>query len=355
MTPGPPARAVDWAILTVVLLQALTGVSSILVGRPEGSWVVASHGIGGLALVVLIGLKLWRVRRRLRPRRLRREMWSSVLAGVLVLAVLGTGIAWASGWRPWVAAWTLLTLHAVLGLLLAVPVAIHLRTRIHRPRRVDFADRRTAIQFGLLAGGGTLAWSLQRQVARVVSAPARFTGSYETDSFAGNAFPSTSWVADDPEPIDPETWSLQVDGAVERSLALGPAVLDGAGEGPAVPTDAEAEAILDCTSGWYSAQRWRGIAVGELLDAAGARPDARWVSFHSVTGYRWSLPIDEARRALLATHVTGERLSHAHGFPLRLVAPGRRGFQWVKWVERVEVRERPDYGQWIAIFTSGFE
>jgi DMSO/TMAO reductase YedYZ molybdopterin-dependent catalytic subunit len=36
------------------------------------------------------------------------------------------------------------------------------------------------------------------------------------------------------------------------------------------------------------------------------------------------------------------------------VAPGRRGFQWVKWIEAVEVLERPDYGQWVAIFTSGF-
>jgi DMSO/TMAO reductase YedYZ molybdopterin-dependent catalytic subunit len=162
-------------------------------------------------------------------------------------------------------------------------------------------------------------------------------------------------VADDPEPIDPETWSLQVDGAVERSLSQGPDLLAAADSADMLDPTAEREAILDCTSGWYSAQRWRGIAVGDLLEAAGARDDARWVSFHSVTGYRWSLPIDEAREALLATHVTGERLSHAHGFPLRLVAPGRRGFQWVKWVERVEVRERPDYGQWIAIFTSGFE
>ena len=43
----------------------------------------------------------------------------------------------------------------------------------------------------------------------------------------------------------------------------------------------------------------------------------------------------------------------ADGAPLRLVAPGRRGFQWVKWVEAVEVRAGPDPGQWSAIFTSG--
>jgi DMSO/TMAO reductase YedYZ molybdopterin-dependent catalytic subunit len=73
-----------------------------------------------------------------------------------------------------------------------------------------------------------------------------------------------------------------------------------------------------------------------------------------VTGYRFSLQIDEAREALLATRVDGEPLEHGHGFPLRLVASGRRGYQWVKWVESVEVRRTPDFGQWWAIFVSGF-
>ena len=83
-------------------------------------------------------------------------------------------------------------------------------------------------------------------------------------------------------------------------------------------------------------------------------PGAAWVSFVSVTGYRWSLPLEEARAALLATHVSGEPLSHDHGAPLRLVAPDRRGFQWVKWVVRVEVRTAPDPGELIAIHVSGF-
>lgn len=48
---------------------------------------------------------------------------------------------------------------------------------------------------------------------------------------------------------------------------------------------------------------------------------------------------------LLATSVDGERLSHGHGYPLRLVAPGRRGFQWVKWVEEVRLREHREPGE----------
>jgi DMSO/TMAO reductase YedYZ molybdopterin-dependent catalytic subunit len=32
-------------------------------------------------------------------------------------------------------------------------------------------------------------------------------------------------------------------------------------------------------------------------------------------------------------------LSHGHGSPARLVAPGKRGFEWVKWVDHIEVNE----------------
>ncbi|MGZ3681373.1 MAG: molybdopterin-dependent oxidoreductase, partial [Ktedonobacterales bacterium] len=103
-----------------------------------------------------------------------------------------------------------------------------------------------------------------------------------------------------------------------------------------------------------STQRWHGARVGHLLAHAAPRPDAAWVSFISVTGYRWTLPLAEASGALLATHVGDETLAHEHGGLARLVAPGRRGFQWVKWVVRIEVRNAPDPGELIAIHTSSF-
>jgi DMSO/TMAO reductase YedYZ molybdopterin-dependent catalytic subunit len=64
----------------------------------------------------------------------------------------------------------------------------------------------------------------------------------------------------------------------------------------------------------------------------------------SHTGYRWSFDLRDARRLLLATAIGDEPLSHDHGAPARLVAPGRRGFQWVKWVVRVELHDGPDPG-----------
>jgi DMSO/TMAO reductase YedYZ molybdopterin-dependent catalytic subunit len=61
-------------------------------------------------------------------------------------------------------------------------------------------------------------------------------------------------------------------------------------------------------------------------------------------GYRWSFELGDARKLLLATGVWREPLSHEHGAPVRLVAPGRRGFEWVKWVVRVELHAGPDPG-----------
>ena len=97
---------------------------------------------------------------------------------------------------------------------------------------------------------------------------------------------------------------------------------------------------------------WRGVALGTLLDRAGATGDH--VRVISRTGYRWSFTTGAARRFLLATHAEGEPLSHGHGAPARLVAPGRRGFQWVKWVTEIHVADGPDPGAAASTVWSSF-
>ncbi|MFC7046358.1 molybdopterin-dependent oxidoreductase [Halobacteriaceae archaeon GCM10025711] len=343
-----PPRLVDWTILAVVLFQVASGVVSFSAGRPSQRAVFVVHGMAGLTLVVLLAWKLWRVRRRLTGRWTRRTAFSALLA-VVALGALGTGVAWVVGADVAVLAWNLLNLHVFLGLVLVPLVAVHLAYRWRTPTVRDVRQRRTVLALVGLAAFGSLAWSVQQAASALLGTPGadrRFTGSSEADSLSGNRFPATSWVADDPDPVDAADWSLRVHGAVERDLHLDydDVLAAGAGE----------RATLDCTSGWYSVQDWTGVRVGDLLDEAGATPAARWVQFRSVTGYRWSLPVAEARNALLATHVGEERLSHAHGFPVRLVAPGRRGFQWVKWVESVELAATRDASEYLAIFTSGF-
>ena len=108
--------------------------------------------------------------------------------------------------------------------------------------------------------------------------------------------------------------------------------------------DADMEATLDCTGGWYAAQRWRGVPVDRLLalsDASGGRS----IEVRSLTGYRRRFPRRDAGRLLLATEVGGEPLSRGHGFPARLVAPNRRGLWWVKWVSEMQVDDDPWWWQ----------
>jgi cytochrome b561 len=345
----PPPRLVDWAILGAVCFEVASGLVSLTVGTPGGAWLFDLHAVVGFSLVVLLAWKFRRVHARVTDR----SLWDggtpvSILLGTLAVGALATGIYWAASGPVRVAGWPLLMVHMGLGLLVAPIMLWHLRHRFRLPTR-EPSSRRTALQYSALLVGGAVAWRLQSLVGSalgVAGADRRFTGSKEDGSGDGNAFPVTSWVADDPDPVDPETWTLAVTGRVETDLTL---------EYPDISPEDGQRAVLDCTSGWYSDHDWRGVRVGDLLDEAGPTDDARWVRFRSVTGYRWSLPIEEAREALLASHVDGEDLSHGHGFPLRLVAPGRRGFQWVKWVTSVEVTRNRDLGQWVAIFVSGLD
>jgi DMSO/TMAO reductase YedYZ molybdopterin-dependent catalytic subunit len=265
-----------------------------------------------------------------------------------VTLTLLTGLVWTSFGDVALAGFNLIAWHTLLGILLTVAVAVHLVLRAKRPRRRDVVGRRQLLEGAAIGVGAVLVWRVQKPVLAALGLPGadrRFTGSYDAGSFTGNDFPTTSWVADDPKPLDVDAYRLVVDGEVERALSLELAELD-AGD--------ELTAILDCTGGFYSEQRWRGVSVGALLDRAGVLPAGRHVRFVSVTGYRWSFSLDDARELLLATHVGDEPLSHDHGAPLRLVAPGRRGFQWVKWVTGMELHENSDPGSFPSTILSSF-
>jgi DMSO/TMAO reductase YedYZ molybdopterin-dependent catalytic subunit len=356
---GPllPPRLVDWSLAALVAFETASGLFSLGTGHESGWPLFVAHSVAGLVLVALLFVKLRRVRRRVTDARLwDRATAVSVATAAVAVTTLALGVLWVVGasapWLPF--GWTLLNVHIGLGLVLVPLLLVHVAARFRPPRRQDVTGRRTALRYAGLLVGGAVAYRLQDSAVdalATVGARRRFTGSRPVDTDGDGdadpnaAFPVTSWVADDPDPVDPDAYRLRVDGLVDRPRTL--SVTDLAA------TD-ERRALLDCTSGWYTVQDWRGRRLGDLLDAAGVHDQARWVTVHSVTGYRWSFPLAEAREMLLATHVGGTRLSHGHGFPLRLVAPDRRGFQWVKWVDRIELRRHRDAAQYVATLVSGF-
>ena len=336
------ARAVNVAILLLLSFELATGLGSFLIGESDGRWLFWFHRAGGLALVVLL---LWKAGIAVRSYRRRGVSVSTGLAavgGVLYLGSLATGLLWATVRLPWVpvpvlGSWTVLSVHVALSLLLIPLLLAHLGLRWPRPSREDLIGRRATLRMlGLLAAGFVF-WRVQ-EVLSVLAAPSgsrrRFTGSREEGSFAGNLHPVTNWLSDPIPRVDPDRWRLRIHGEVEREtdfsyeeiLVLGAAVR---------------RATLDCTGGWYTVQHWSGVPVDVLLEQAGLENGARSLLFRSTTRYTRRFPLDEAGNLLLATHVGNEELSAGHGFPLRLVAPGHRGYGWVKWISEVEVSRDP--------------
>ena len=164
---------------------------------------------------------------------------------------------------------------------------------------------------------------LPRRAGRRTNGPAVPAG-------APTAMPVTQWISDVVPADVPD--SLEVLGA-RRRVRVPVADLD---RGDVV------RAALDCTGGWYAVQDWRGVRLDRLLATVSRElPADGSVDVVSVTGFRRRLPLSEAGGLLLATHAAGRPLSPGHGAPVRLVAPGRRGFWWVKWVARVEVVDAP--------------
>jgi DMSO/TMAO reductase YedYZ molybdopterin-dependent catalytic subunit len=341
-------RLTDWNLALAIGVAFGSGIVSLISGRPEQWLIFALHGVAGLWLLLLLWGKFWRVLPRLlNPRRWDRATLFGGTALLVVLLALGSGVWWVFGGELYFAGFNLLNWHILLGIGLTLAVSIHMIVRAKPLRGQDLRGRRQMLRASALLLGGAALWPAQQALGRRLGTPdRRFTGSREAGSYTGNAFPATSWVADQPRPIEAQGWRLAVVGAVATPLALG--------YGDLLATHDELDATLDCTGGFYSSQVWRGARVGALLERAGLRETARYVSFISITGYRWSLPVAEAAGALLATHVGGEPLTHEHGAPARLVAPGRRGFEWVKWVVRIEVLSGRDDGQIFSLYTSSF-
>jgi len=146
-----------------------------------------------------------------------------------------------------------------------------------------------------------------------------------------------------PQEVDRETYRMEVTGLVDTPLEL---TYD------EVLADRERfkkVVALNCVEGWSVDILWEGIKVADLLDAAGADPDARVIIFKSVDGYSTSLPASFIRDndILLAYKMNEVELPPERGFPFQLVAEEKWGYKWAKWINEIEVSDDTSYeGYW---------
>lgn len=332
-------------ILTVALLGS--GVILLTTARPEDAWVFALHRYVGAALLLLLIPKTRIVFRSLARRWKRGTIHEpATLAGVGLAGFLLLSLAFALAWTldrlpfyvnfglyatplglHWYVAFLLVPLFAWHAWKRWVPIGLTSRPRIALPARPGIS-RRTAL--GALGVGiiSLLGLNALDQLAGATDWARRFTGSRLVDSFQGNRLPVTN--SDGPPEISISSWRLSISGRVSTPLALTYEQL------LSVPAT-NSQATLDCTLGWASNQNWRGIRISDLLERAGATHDARQVTCRATTGAVAVLSMEEARLALVATHIGTEVLDGDHGFPARLVAPTRRGYHWIKWMSELVV------------------
>jgi hypothetical protein len=104
----------------------------------------------------------------------------------------------------------------------------------------------------------------------------------------------------------------------------------------------EVQLPIACVEGWSQLASWRGPRLRDLADAVGAPEGAslRAVSLEQKSSYARTTVYPEYVRdelTLVALEVNGEELDLDHGYPARLIAPGRPGVLQTKWLSSLEV------------------
>ena len=176
----------------------------------------------------------------------------------------------------------------------------------------------------------------ERKVQEAGYDPARLPpGQYLTDKWPvlhAGSVPRT----------DLATWTFKIFGEVEDELELS---WEQFNELP----QTEHTQDIHCVTRWskfdmdFSGVHWR-----DLASLAHPKPAARYAIAHSEQGFTANVPVRylEDEHALLATHANGEPLEPEHGWPLRLVIPGKYFWKSAKWLRGIELLDHDQPGFW---------
>jgi DMSO/TMAO reductase YedYZ molybdopterin-dependent catalytic subunit len=136
-------------------------------------------------------------------------------------------------------------------------------------------------------------------------------------------------------------WKLRVDGLVTRPLDLS---LD---QIKAIKLRSQITRH-DCVEGWTAIGKWTGAPLGAILQAAGLKPNARYIVFHCADAmsdqpdgtdfYYESIDLIDAfhPQTMLAYALNDKPLEIGHGAPIRLRVERQLGYKQAKYVMRIE-------------------
>jgi DMSO/TMAO reductase YedYZ molybdopterin-dependent catalytic subunit len=144
--------------------------------------------------------------------------------------------------------------------------------------------------------------------------------------------------------IDKETYQLVVDGLVDNPLTLNYSDL------LAYP-QISVLADLVCVEGWRFTAKWTGPALNSIFADAGVQPEAKIAIFYSTdspVGYTsLELGYIQDNNITIALKDNDITLPLDRGFPFQVVAEGKWGYKWAKWVTRIELSSDTTFrGYW---------
>ena len=165
-----------------------------------------------------------------------------------------------------------------------------------------------------------------------------------------------------PANLDPDSWTLRIDGLVERPITLSiedlrnrfevvtyRLVIECGGNGRA-GFDPPARGN-QWTYGAVGCSEWTGVRLADVLEAAGVKETAIYTAHEGadlhLSGTPGKLPISRGvplakamdRYNLIAFEMNGGPLHPMNGAPLRLVVPGWPGSCSQKWLTRIWLRD----------------
>jgi len=167
-------------------------------------------------------------------------------------------------------------------------------------------------------------------------------------------------LPDIPTYIDPDAYTIHIDGLVEKELHISLKELKHDFE------QVEVEAVLQCGGNSRSAFNpvaggiqwgngamgsavWKGVRLSDILNRAGLHKDAKYIGFngkdnaayYETPNFVRELEVEELNdHVIIAYEMNGEDLPYLNGYPLRLVIPGYYSDSWVKMLSNITVTNK---------------